>query len=112
VAAAEGGQRLAGPALPRQHMLTPPRRQHLDLGGGFGFAVFDGGLERGVVAFVLVGVGFGEVGDGLVEFAGAAEVGGEGDAVAGAGGNWPNASCWRASRPASGTRQPAGEPGM
>ena len=39
----------------------------LDLGGRFGSAVFDGGLERGVVAFVLVGVGFGEVGDRLVE---------------------------------------------
>ncbi len=33
----------------------------LDLGGGLGLAVFDGGLEGGVVAFVLVGVGFGEV---------------------------------------------------
>jgi hypothetical protein len=34
---------------------------------------------------VLAGVGFGEVGDRLVELAGAAEVGGQGDAVAGAG---------------------------
>jgi hypothetical protein len=48
----------------------------LDFSGGSGFAVFDGGLECGVVVFVLVGVGFGEVGDGLVEFGGAAEVGG------------------------------------
>ena len=39
----------------------------LDLGGDFGSALLNGGLERGVVAFVLVGVGFGEVGDGLVE---------------------------------------------
>jgi hypothetical protein len=53
----------------------------LDFGRGSGLAVFDSGLERGVVAFVLVGVGFGEVGNGLVEFCGAAEVGGQGDAV-------------------------------
>ena len=39
----------------------------LNLGGGFCPAVFHRGLERGVVAFVLVGVGFGEVGDRLVE---------------------------------------------
>src|SRR5215469_16039521 len=56
-----------------------------DVAGGLGPAVFDGGLECGVVAFVLVGVGLGEVGDRLVEFAGAAEVGGQGDTVAGAG---------------------------
>jgi hypothetical protein len=41
-----------------------------DFGGRLGSAVFDGGLERGVVAFVLVGVGFGEVGDRLVEGSG------------------------------------------
>src|SRR5215468_12414373 len=35
----------------------------LDLGAGFNFAFFYGGLKRGVVAFVLVGVGFGEAGD-------------------------------------------------
>src|SRR5271165_1701341 len=57
----------------------------LDFGGGLSLAVFDRGLERGVVAFVLVGVGFGEVGDGLVELARAAEVGGQGDPVPGAG---------------------------
>jgi hypothetical protein len=34
----------------------------LEFGGGFGLAVLDGGLERGVVALVLFGVGFGEVG--------------------------------------------------
>ena len=34
-----------------------------DVGGCLGPAVFDGGLERGVVAVVLVGVCFGEVGD-------------------------------------------------
>jgi len=38
-------------------------------------AFLNGGLERGVVAFVLVGVGFGEVSDGLVELVRAAEVG-------------------------------------
>jgi len=41
-----------------------------DFGGRLGSAVFDGGLERGVVAFVLVGVGFGEVGDRLVKGSG------------------------------------------
>ena len=48
---------------------SPPARPatSLDVAGGLGFAVFDGGLQRGVVEFVLVGVGFGEVGDGLVE---------------------------------------------
>src|SRR5215470_14639903 len=56
-----------------------------DVGRGLGPAVFHGGLERGVVAVVLVGVFLGEVGDRLVEFAGAAEVGGQGDAVAGSG---------------------------
>ena len=39
----------------------------LNLGGGFCPAVFDRGLERGVVAFVLVSVFLGEVGDRLVE---------------------------------------------
>jgi hypothetical protein len=48
----------------------------LDLGGRLGSAFLDGGLERGVVAFVLVGVGFGEVGDRLVKSTRAAEVGG------------------------------------
>ena len=44
------------------------------------------GLDEGVVvAFVLVGVGLGELGEGLVEGVAAAEVGGDGDAVAGAG---------------------------
>jgi len=57
----------------------------LDLGGRLGSAVFHRGLKRGVVAFVLVGVGFGEVGDRLVECAGAAEVGGQRHPVAGAG---------------------------
>jgi hypothetical protein len=57
----------------------------LDLSGRLGSAIFHRGLERGVVALVLVGVGFGEVGDRLVELCGAAEVGGQGDAVAGAG---------------------------
>ena len=57
----------------------------LDRGCGLNSAVLHGGLEGGVVAFVLVGVGFGEVGDRLIEVAGAAEVGGQGDAVAGAG---------------------------
>ena len=56
----------------------------LDFGGGFGVAVHDGGLERGVVELVLVGVGFGEVGDGLVERDRAAEVGGQRNAVTGA----------------------------
>ena len=37
-----------------------------------------------VAALVLVGVGGGEQGDGLVEHAGAAEVGGDGDPVPGA----------------------------
>ncbi len=57
----------------------------LDFGRGFCLALFYGGLERGVVAFVLVGVGFGKVGDRLVALGGAAEVGGEGDAVTGTG---------------------------
>ena len=57
----------------------------LDVGGCLDPAVFDGGLERGVVAVVLVGVGLGEVGDSLVEFVGAAEVGGQRDAVTGTG---------------------------
>ena len=52
---------------------------------GVGAPVGDGSGERGVVAFVLVGVGFGEIGDRGVEFVGLAEVGGEGDAVTGAG---------------------------
>jgi hypothetical protein len=38
-----------------------------------------------VVAFVLVGVDFGEVGDRVVELGGTAEIGGQGDPVAGAG---------------------------
>src|SRR5580698_6889941 len=33
----------------------------LDFGGGLGLTVLDSGLERRVVEFVLVGVGFGEV---------------------------------------------------
>ena len=45
----------------------PAPATSLDFGDGFGFAFPDGGLQRGVVEFVLVGVGFGEVGDGLVE---------------------------------------------
>ena len=45
-----------------------------DVGGRFDPAGFDGGLERGVVAVVLVGVCFGEVGDRVVEFVGTAEV--------------------------------------
>jgi hypothetical protein len=57
----------------------------LDLGGRLGSAVFHRGLERGIVALVLVGVGFGEGGDRLVEPSGAAEIGGQGDAVAGPG---------------------------
>src|SRR5215469_7401401 len=56
-----------------------------DVGGRLGPALFESGLERGVVALVLVGVFLGEIGDRLVEFVGAAEVGGQGDAVAGAG---------------------------
>src|SRR5215469_10931796 len=56
-----------------------------DVGGRLGPALFDGGLERGVVAVVLVGVLFGEIGGRLVELVGAAEVRGQGDAVAGAG---------------------------
>ena len=56
-----------------------------DLGDGLGFAVLDGGLELGVVELVLVGVGLGEVGDGVVELGRTAEVGGQGDAVARAG---------------------------
>src|SRR5262245_60700530 len=36
-----------------------------DVAGRLGPAVFDGGLERGVVAVVLVGVFLGEVGDRL-----------------------------------------------
>jgi hypothetical protein len=48
----------------------------LDLGGRLGSAVFHRGLERGIVALVLVGVGFGEGGDRLVEPSGAAEKGG------------------------------------
>src|SRR4051812_1977395 len=55
----------------------------LDFGGGFGSPVFHRGLERGVVVFVLIRVFLGEIGDRLVELAGAAEVGGQGDAVAG-----------------------------
>jgi hypothetical protein len=38
-----------------------------DVGGRLDPAVFDGGLECGVVAVVLVGVFFGEVGDRLVK---------------------------------------------
>src|SRR5215813_7112224 len=70
---------------------TRPVRPHslpngvLNVAGRLGPAVFDGGLECGVVEFVLVGVFLGEVGDRLVEFVRAAEVGGQGDAVAGAG---------------------------
>lgn len=41
----------------------------LDLGAGFGLADSHRGRKRGVVAFVLVGVGFGEFGDRLVELA-------------------------------------------
>jgi hypothetical protein len=57
----------------------------LDLAGHLGSVGLHGVLEGGVVAFVLVGVGFGEVSDRLVEPGRAAEVGGEGDAVTGAG---------------------------
>jgi hypothetical protein len=46
---------------------------------------FHGGVTRGVVAFVLVGVCLGEVSDRLAGCAGAAEAGGRDDAVAGAG---------------------------
>ena len=42
----------------------------------------DGGLERGVVPLVLVGVGRGEIRDGPVEGVALAEVGGDGDPVA------------------------------
>jgi hypothetical protein len=35
----------------------------LDPGDGFGSAVLDSGLERGVIELVLVGVGFGEIGE-------------------------------------------------
>jgi len=45
---------------------------------------FHGGLGRGVVAFVLVGVCLGEVSDRLAGCAGAAEAGGRDDAVAAA----------------------------
>ena len=85
---------LASAVPPDQYPCSLPERHHqvhreaeaalhlvLDLGSGFGSALLNGGLERGVVAFVLVGVGFGEVGDGLVELIGAAEVGGQRDAV-------------------------------
>src|SRR4051812_11125631 len=41
--------------------------------------------QRVVVALVLVGVGLGELGDGAVEGVVGAEVGGDGDAIAGAG---------------------------
>ena len=60
---------------------APPSIAALDFGGGLGLTVLDGGLERGVVELVLVGVGFGEVGDGLVELGRAAKVGGQGDTV-------------------------------
>jgi hypothetical protein len=45
--------------------------------------------ERLVVALVLVGVGGGEAGDGLVEDVRAAQVRGDGDPIAGAGGRGP-----------------------
>ena len=56
----------------------------LDVGRGLGSAVLDGGLQRGVVALVLVGVFLRKLGDRLVECAEAAEVGGQRDAFAGA----------------------------
>lgn len=46
-----------------------------DLGCGFDRAVFHRGLEGGVVAFVLVGVGLSEVRDPLVGLGGAAKTG-------------------------------------
>jgi hypothetical protein len=45
--------------------LLSRRAPRLDLSGRVGFTVFDGCLQGGVVAFVLVGVGFGEVRDRL-----------------------------------------------
>ena len=52
-------------------------------GLGFGATGGDRRRERVVVPFVLVGVGLGEVGDGVVEGVRAAEVGSQRDAVAG-----------------------------
>jgi hypothetical protein len=79
----------------------------LDLGDGFGLAVLDGGLERGVVAFVLVGVGFGEADDRPVELARAAEVGSQGYAVAGELGPSP-APAGRGDIPWRGTTERTG----
>src|SRR5271169_47851 len=56
-----------------------------DAGRRLGSAVFHGSLERGVVTIVLVGVLLSEVSGRQVELAGATKVGGQGDAVAGAG---------------------------
>src|SRR5580698_10804947 len=60
-----------------------PGLSHALLGGyPAGFHRVDQGL---VVTFVLVGVGRGELGDRAVEDGRAAQVGGDGDTVAGAG---------------------------
>ena len=73
----------------------PGRRRHVALSSAslgvsepglcLDFALGDSFLQRLVVAFVLVGVGLGEVRDRLVEGVGVAEVGGDRDPVAGAG---------------------------
>src|SRR4051794_35207658 len=47
-------------------------------------AILLGARQRVVVALVLIGVRLGELGDGLIEHVGLAEVRGDGDAVAGA----------------------------
>src|SRR6478736_5507531 len=70
-------------------------RQVSGVGDGLGLRLKTGlggdaagldGVEEGLVlAFVLVGVGGGEVGDGFVEDVAGKQVGGDGDPVAGAG---------------------------
>ena len=64
-----------------------------DPGDGFHRAFSDSLLESGVVPFVLVGVGLGELGDRSVECVSGAEVRGEGDAVTGAGGFRTTTGC-------------------
>src|SRR5207253_1363379 len=74
------------PSLPLRPWVPPacsPQLSHVAFDGE---PSCGGGVEEGlVVAFVLVGVGGREPGDGLVEDIGAAEVAGDGDPVARAG---------------------------
>src|SRR5580765_6487863 len=61
---------------------SAPARQVLQAGLCFESSRLDSGRKGFVVAFVLVGVGDGEVGDRAIEVTSLAEVGGDGDPVA------------------------------